>query len=308
MVSFKKQKIGHYGLGLGLRKDIRSSTLDFFKSKENKNLIQWFEVVPENLIAKGGKRREELLEVLDLDVQLIPHGINLSIGTASKDGKPSYDPYLINCLKELFSEIKPPWFSDHLSCTRIDNVYLQNLIPIPFNKEAIEVVSTNVKFLQDEFQIPFLIENPSYYSTIFEPEMPEVEFFNRLMVEADCGMLLDVNNIYVNSTNHEAYKPEEYIDQIDLDRVVQVHVAGHLANFTASSGKSVKVLDTHGEAVCQRVYRILDYLLGKTDVNAILLERDFNFPDFEETVAELKTIREIIDKSTKSKEEVLINA
>lgn len=310
---FKKEKLGYFGLGLGLRKDLRSLTLNFFNSETNivnqqnnitdkKRLIEWLEMVPENYIAKGGRPRQNFEEVLATGVQLIPHGINLSIGTAPAPGEqgPCYDRYLIDAFKELFVKINPPWFSDHLSCTRIEGCYLQDLIPVPFTFETVRVITDNIKFLQDEFQLPFLVENPSYYSTLIEedePEMPEAEFINEILEKADCGMLLDVNNVYVNSVNHD-YDAMKFLDEINLDRVVQVHIAGHKKNFRAQlSGKLLKILDTHGEPIIEAVYGLLDALLKKTRVNAVLLERDSNFPEnFEDLIAELKRIRSIMDK------------
>lgn len=305
-MGFNKSKLGYYGLGLGLRRELRALTLDFFHSNENNSnandkLINWLEIVPENYIFKGGKYKKQFQEVIENKIQLIPHGVNLSIGTAPEPGKKaSYDKELISALKELFQEIKPPWFSDHVSCTRIDGIYLQDLIPLPFTKEAVKICADNIKFLQDEFQLPFLIENPSYYSKIIEPEMNEAEFMNSIMHAADCGMLLDVNNVYVNSVNHE-YDYHKYMEELELERVAQVHIAGHLEGYQGKlSSKFLKILDTHGETIIDEVYKILDLLLSKTEINAILLERDSNFPgDFNDLIIELRKIKGVMNKHSK---------
>ena len=146
-------------------------------------------------------------------------------------------------------------------------------------------------FLQDQFQIPFLIENPSYYSLVSEPELSEADFINQILYKADCGLLLDVNNIYVNSANHQSYSPKEFLYQIDLSRLVQVHIAGHLKNYKAKlSSKSLAILDTHGDKISEDVLNILQELLRLAKPKAILLERDSNFPDFDELLEELEIL------------------
>jgi uncharacterized protein len=296
-VPFNKTTLTNYGLGLGLRRSLTQETLEFHSSAENQGLLEWLEIVPENYIALGGTKAKQFQQILDSTIPLIPHGVNLSIGTAPEfSGQPCFDAFLIQEMHKLFSQINPPWFSDHLSCTRINGYYMQDLIPLPFTQETVNVVSDNVKFLQDEFQLPFLVENPSFYSTLIEPEMSEAEFINAIVKKADCGILLDVNNIYVNATNHDFYNPIAFLDELDLDRVVQVHIAGHLEGYESRTGKQIKILDTHGDTIKQEVYSILDELLKRTSVNAILLERDSNFPNFTELVEELKEIRRIMNQ------------
>ncbi len=293
---FNKQNLTNYGLGLGLRRSLTQETLEFYSSATNTGLINWLEIVPENYIALGGAKAKQFQVILDSKVPLIPHGVNLSVGTAPETpGQICFDPFLISEMHKLFSQINPPWFSDHISCTRINGYYMQDLIPLPFTHEAINIVSDNVKFLQDEFQLPFLIENPSFYTTLIEPEMSEAEFINAIVNKADCGILLDVNNIYVNATNHNCYDPIEFLDALDLDRVVQVHIAGHLDGYESRIGKRIEILDTHGETIKAEVYKILEELLKRTKVNAILLERDSNFPEFENLIEELKTIKGITE-------------
>ncbi len=293
-----KAEITNYGLGLGLRRFIQKDILDFISNNPEQKLIQWLEIVPENYINRGGLFEKNFTEILEQNIQLIPHSVNLSIGTAPKyAGQAEYDPFLITELKKFFKQINAPWFSDHLSCTRINGYYLQDLIPIPFTKEAVNVISDNVKFLQDEFQIPFLIENPSYYSTLVKPEMSEAEFINAILEQADCGLLLDVNNIYVNSINQN-YDPLKFLKEIDLKRTVQIHIAGHRENYQAFlSTKLLKILDTHGEAIPEQVFKILEQVLEETEVKAILLERDSNFPEFAELTKELSQIKELMDKN-----------
>lgn len=296
-MSYKSQ-FKNYGLGLGLRRSLKEKTLNYIQEKADDSHIKWLEIVPENHIVRGGIHKKSFQDVLDSGIQLIPHGVNLSIATASDTaGKPSFDRFLIDELKELFQVVKPPWFSDHISCTRINGFYLQDLIPSPRTQEAVDVITTNIKFLEDEFQLPFLIENPSFYTTLIEPEMSELDFINQILNKADCGMLLDVNNVYVNSINHNDYQPADFIRGLDLDRVVQVHIAGHLEDYTAwLTGEKLKVLDTHGENIRKEVFDILEDLLSLTEIKAILLERDSNFPDFDGMIEELDEIAKIMER------------
>jgi hypothetical protein len=297
---FKKSNLKDFGLGLGLRKDLRKNILESLENQEG--LIDWLEIVPENYIYRGGSHKKNLEEIIKTKIPLIPHGVNLSIGTAPEPGLSySYDQYLLDGLKNLFEQINPPWFSDHISCTRVGSIYLQDLIPVPRTEEAINVISTNIKFLQDYFQIPFLVENPSYYSVLVEPEFTEADFINAILEKADCGLLLDVNNIFVNAFNHQ-YNAVEFLDSLDLDRVVQIHMAGHIENYKCwINGKTLGILDTHGHPIKKEVYELLDLVLKRTQVKAILLERDSNFSDFDSIKKELITIKNIMEKNLTKK-------
>jgi uncharacterized protein (UPF0276 family) len=282
-----KNKFENYGVGLGLRRDLNQEILDDIANKSNN--FQWLELVPENFIAIGGKKRFDFERILATKIPLIPHGVNLSIGTApEKLGRPCFDEYLLKEMEELFQEIKPPWFSDHLSCTRINGFYLQELIPIPYTEEMVTIVADNIKYLEDRFQLSFLFENPSYYTKFAANHLSEIEFINAILEKADCGLLLDVNNIYVNQENHQSYQAKDFIDELDLEKVVQVHIAGHLEDYSSWLNPEKKfILDTHGENIKKEVFDILKYLMSKTSLKAILLERDSNFPDYQELKKEL---------------------
>ena len=297
-VSVDKSKLKYFGLGLGYRREIRKDIIEFLENPIPQTLIQWLEIVPENYIYKGGLPRKNFEEILDLGVPLIPHSVNLSIASASRNKKRlEFDFHLLRGLKELFDEIKAPWFSDHLSCSRIGDHYFQELIPVPFTKEAVEVISNNIKFLEDYFQLPFLFENPSYYSHIVKPEMRETTFINSILKKAKCGLLLDVNNVFVNSVNHRDL-PKQFIDELDLRRVVQIHMAGHRKGYKSKlANHEIKILDTHGENMRDQVLDLFSYTMKKTRPKAVLLERDSNFDNegFEGLTDELKKLRFIMD-------------
>lgn len=299
-------KLKFYGLGIGLRDEIQKDILSYLEASSKQTLIQWLEIIPENYINNGGLPRKRFEEVLAKGVPLIPHGVNLSIGSAPQNKKRlEFDFYLLRGLKELFEEIKAPWFSDHLVNSRIGSHYFQELIPVPFTKEAAEVVANNIKYLEDYFQIPFLFENPSYYTNYGLRELREQTFINLVLEKARCGFLLDINNVLVNSINHK-YLPKPFLDDLDLKKIVQVHLGGLQRGYTSKlTGHKIKALDSHGETVSDTALDLFSYVIKKTKVKAVLLERDMNFSEegFLGLIYELKQIRRIMDSKYDSEEE-----
>lgn len=282
------------GVGLGLRRSLFEATM---KSRAE---IDWLEIVPENYMGKGGRSLEMLEEAKDKGFPLISHGVNLSIGSVD----PLNETYL-NELQALFNVVQPAWFSDHLCFTSVEQVYLNDLIPLPFTWEAVHHVVDRIKVVQSRFEVPFLIENISYYADFKHlHEMTETQFLSEVLERADCGLMLDVNNVYVNAQNH-GYDPVAFLDQIPLDRVVQLHVAGHLR-------RNHLIIDTHGAPVCEDVWDLLYEVLIRKPVNGILLERDLDIPPLPELLAEISQIRTIearadAARTTQSSREVVIS-
>ena len=268
-----KSKMPNLGIGLGLRRELASDTF------ANADKIDWLEFVPENYMAIGGAARKRLVKAAER-FPLVSHGINLSLGSTDELNL----DYLAS-LKDLIDQLNCPWFSDHLCFTSIDGVYMHDLLPLPFSKETVQHVANRIETVQAKIERPFLIENISFYMFMPGSDLTEAQFLSSLLEEADCGLLLDVNNVYVNSLNHK-FDPYEFLDSIPLERTVQIHVAGH------STGSGV-VIDTHGSTVVQPVYDLLEYVLKRTEVKAVMLERDQNFPAFSDLLAELESIRRI---------------
>jgi uncharacterized protein (UPF0276 family) len=268
-----KKQLPTLGVGLGLRREIAEETF------ENSSAIDWLEFVPENYMRLGGMARERLETAQQL-FPLVSHGVNLSIGSTDDLNK----DYL-SALKDVLDRTNSPWWSDHLCFTSVEKKYMHDLLPLPFTKEAVKHIAERIKRVQDYTQRPFLIENISYYMNMPGCEMSDGQFLAEIVEAADCGILLDVNNIYVNSINHK-FDPIDYLKQIPIERTVQMHVAGHkkIGNY---------IIDTHGAALIEPVYELLKYVLEKTDVRAVLLERDQNFPEFNELMDELNRIRQI---------------
>jgi hypothetical protein len=228
----------------------------------------------------GGAARERLEKARSV-FPLVSHGINLSIGTTD-----DIDREYIRSIKQLLDSVDSPWWSDHLCFTSQGGVYMHDLLPLPFSKEAVKHVAQRARIVQEMVGRPFLFENISFYMNMPGMEMTDAQFLSEVLEESDCGLLLDVNNIYVNSLNHK-FDPYQYVDQIPLERTVQIHVAGH-------SQKQDVVIDTHGAPVVQPVFELLRYVLQKCEVKAVMIERDQNFPAISELIGELDQIRAIV--------------
>lgn len=270
-----KNELPVLGIGLGFRRELETETLESF------NLIDWLEIVPENYMNIGGSAKTRLTKALE-KYPIVTHGVNLSIGSTDELNK----DYLKE-LKALLDFIDAPWFSDHLCFTSVEGNYMHDLLPLPQSREAIYHVCERIKRVQDYIERPLLLENISYYMEVPNCEIEESQFLATVLEQADCGLLLDVNNVYVNSINLN-FDPYKYLDSLPLDRTVQMHVAGH------SHGDEA-IIDTHGAPVIEPVFDLLEHVLKKVSVNAVMLERDQNFPPFEEILGELEEIRTIAD-------------
>src|SRR5262249_52200487 len=213
---------------------------------------------------------------------LVSHGVSLSVG-----GTDPLDMTYLKSLKELLDRFDVPWWSDHLCFSSANGRSTHDLLPLPWTKEAVDHIVLRARQVQEFVGRPFLLENISFYMEMPCAQMSEAQFFAEILEKADCGMLLDVNNVYVNSVNH-GFDPVEYLKQLPLERVVQIHVAGHLVH-------DRHIIDTHGASIVEPAYQLLAEVLKRVKVNAILLERDQNVPEFDELLAELATIRKIAD-------------
>lgn len=261
------------GVGLGLRRPLLEETLTAT------SLIDWLEFTPENYMGRGGKAIQTLKRAAER-YPLISHGVSLSIGSLD----PVSEDYLAE-LDELFQWTRPAWFSDHLCFSSFEGNYFNDLMPLPRTRETVRHVANRIRLIRDRLQRPMLIENISQYMNAPTDEMPDVDFLSAILEQADCGLLLDVNNVYVNSQNH-GFDPVAFLGQLPLERVVQIHVAGH-HRFPEG------LVDTHGAPVIEPVWDLLRWTLERCRPCGVMLERDTHIPAFEELVAELSMIRRI---------------
>jgi hypothetical protein len=246
-----------------------------FESYGNLNPVKFMEVAPENWITIGGKSGKRFRSFAE-KYPMILHGLSLSIG-----GPDPLDEAFIKNVKNFMKEINAPIYSEHLSyCT--DGGHLYDLMPIPFTQEAAKYVADRISKVQDIIGQQIAIENASYYAAPGQ-EMTEIEFINEVMQQADCLMLLDVNNIYVNSVNHK-YDAFEYLAALPGHRIAYGHIAGHY------NEAEDLIVDTHGADVIPTVWELLDKAYELFGVYPTLLERDFNFPEISELLAEVAKI------------------
>ncbi|GAB2494464.1 HvfB family MNIO-type RiPP peptide maturase [Arenimonas alkanexedens] len=243
--------------------------------------FDFLECAPDNWIGVGGRFGEGLRE-LSTRHPLVCHGLSLSLGAV----EPFDETYLLK-LRRFLDEHRVPMYSEHLSyCS--DDGQLYDLMPIPFTDEAVHHVAGRIRHVQETLGRRIAVENISYYAAPYQA-MPEIDFINAVLAEADCDLLLDVNNIFVNAVNHR-YDAHDFLRRLPGERIAYYHVAGHY-----DEADDLKV-DTHGAAVKPGVWELLDAACATFGPRPALLERDFNFPPYAELVAEVATVREVLNR------------
>lgn len=241
--------------------------------------IDFLELAPENWIGLGGRLGRQLRQISE-QVPLIAHGLSLSIG-----GPAPLDEALVVDIKQFISDHNVRIYSEHLSYTN-DGGQLYDLLPMPFTDEAVFYTADRVKRVQDILGQRMALENVSYYLTP-KRDLSEIEFIRAVVEEADCDLLLDVNNVYVNSVNHDGYKPLDFIKAMPLERVSYIHVAGH---YVEPDGV---IVDTHGADVIDPVWELLGKTYALIGEKPTLLERDFNIPSIDELRKEVAVIKQL---------------
>lgn len=258
------------GVGLGLRRDFFDDLLaqpDF--------AVDFLEVAPENWLGFGGRQGRQLRQFSER-LPLCCHGLSLDLG-----GPRPLDLAFLKDLKQFITFHQVPIYSEHLSyCGDLGHLY--DLMPMPFTDEAVHYVAKRIRQVQDVLEQPIAIENISYYA-VLSNQLSEAEFINAVLSEADCGLLLDVNNCYVNGINH-GYDALDFIKAMPSERIVYLHQAGHF-----DEAEDLKI-DTHGQAVKPAVWQLLAQTYQLHGLHATLLERDFNIPPLADLTLELNQI------------------
>ena len=263
------------GVGLGLRWEFLDDVLDADSPLD----VAFFEVSPENYMRRGGYY-PEALERLSDTYRFVTHGLTLSLGAVD----PPPDDYLAELGREV-ERLRSPWHSDHLCSSTAGPLVLHELMPLKLCTETAQRCADRLRQVQDRLGVPMAFENISWYAHPGAQELSESDFINSVLERSGCGLLLDVNNVYVNSLNH-GFDAAEFIGQLPLDRVRQLHVAGH---FTRDDGL---VIDTHGADVIDPVLTLLRSTVAATGPVPVLLERDHNIPPLTELMSELSAVRE----------------
>lgn len=265
-------------VGLGLRREMLSAVVE-----QQHQGIDFFEVAPENWLPYGGAYQKKFRQLTER-YPFICHGLSLSLGSPDP-----LDLDFVRQVKAFLKEHQIKLYSEHLSyCSAAGHLY--DLLPIPFTEEAAVYVAKRIRVVQDILEQPLVIENVSYYAAPGQ-ELTELEFTNAVLELADCKLLLDVNNIYVNSVNH-GYDALAFLKGLPTKRIAYGHVAGHYRQHDSL------LVDTHGADVCDPVWALLSEAYQFHGLFPTLLERDFNIPDMQQLQKELAHIRSLHPDST----------
>jgi len=268
------------GVGVGFRPKHARDVIDRGGSPD----VEWFEIVSENYMVPGGRPMDDLAKLHER-YTVIPHGVCLSIGAVEKLD----DDYLAR-LGKLVRALDAPYFTDHLCFCKASGLDLHDLLPIPYTKEALEHVAARIRYVQNAIERPFAIENVSSYLSYRSSQMPEWEFLAELAERADCGILFDVNNVYVSAFNH-GFDAETYVDAIPAERVVQIHLAGH-------TDKGSYLLDTHSDHVKDDVWALYERAMRRTGAVSTLVEWDEKIPAWDVLAKEASLARAHRDAAT----------
>ena len=266
----------YLGFGLGLRNEHYNAILD------TKPKIDWFEALSENYMIPGGKPLN-YLDKIRADYPIVMHGVSLSIGSTT-----AFDVDYLRDLKKLADRIQPAWISDHLCWTGVHGQNIHDLLPLPYTEETVKHVAERVKIVQDFLGRQILLENVSSYASYVDSNITEWEFISEIAERADCLLLLDVNNIYVSSYNHQ-FDAKAFIDGMPKNRVQQIHLAGH-------HNHGDYIIDTHDAPVIDPVWALYEYAIARLGQISTLIERDDKIPALEVLVEELEKARKIAHK------------
>lgn len=265
------------GVGLGFREPLRP---DIFIHRA---AIDFLEITADHYLDAGRQKREEL-EMLREHFVLIPHSLELSLGSAE-----GIDGQYLDKLAALVDRVQPPWFSDHICFTKANGIRIGHLAPVPYTNEALDVFARNIETVKKTISVPLILENITYDLRFPSSEMSEPEFISRLAEENDCGLLLDATNLYINSRNNN-YGWRSFLDRLPLERVVQLH-------FVGSHRHAGRLIDAHADRTDDEIWNVFEEICVRCNIKGAILERDENFPEFSELIEELETARERMRRS-----------
>jgi hypothetical protein len=264
------------GVGMGFRDFYRAETLLY------RNEIDFLEITADHYLDATPKKLAEL-DLLAENFALIPHGLNLSVGSAE-----GIDEKYLEKLARLIEKIQPAWWSEHLCFTRAGGIPIGHLAPLPFTTETIEVLVRNIDKVKSIIKTPLILENITYNVRFPSSEFDEAEFVKTVLEETDCGLLLDVTNLYINSKNHN-FDWRAFLNRLPLDRIVQLH-------FVGSHQHADRLIDAHANRTENEIWEVFSTVCQMANVKGAILERDENFPPFGEILEEIETASEILNR------------
>lgn len=263
-------------IGIGYREQFRA---DIFLHQTE---IDFLEITSDHYLDANQQKRQEL-KLLKQHFPLVPHSLELSLGSAE-----GINEEYLEKIAELIEFVQPEWFSDHLCFTKSGGVRINHLAPVPYTNEAVKVFVRNISKVKRRVSQPLILENISYLMRFPSSEMSEAEFITKIVEETDCGLLLDVTNLYINSQNF-GFDWREFLDEIPLNRVVQLH-------FVGSHRHGKHLIDAHANKTEEEIWKVFREVCLRCDIQGAILERDENFPPFSEILEELKIARALTEK------------
>lgn len=280
----RKNRFGlpNLGYGIGLRTPHYDHILTEWPA------IDWFEIISENFLGDGG-RPHQVLDQVRAHYPVVMHGVSMNIGSADP-----IDFDYLRRLKRLAERVEPAWVSDHVCFTGVQGQNSHDLLPIPYSEAMLRHLVERVRVVQDFLERPVLFENPSTYVEFRDSTIPEWEFIARMADEADCGLLLDINNVYVSCFNH-GWDAATYLAHVPYDRVVQIHLAGH-------THKGTHILDTHSDHVIEQVWQLYREVVERGGRRATMVEWDERIPPFDVVHAEVLKARALTANPSRSAE------
>ena len=261
------------GVGLGFREPFRAEMI------LNRERVDFVEITADHFLGVPPEKLAEL-DLLADHFPVIPHGLNLSLGSAE-----GLDLEYLDALAALVTRIEPPWWSEHVSFTRAGSVEIGHLTPLPFTSEALDALCANIAEVRSRIDTPLILENITYILALPGAEMSEAEFLTELSNRTECGLLLDVTNLYTNAVNH-SFDPVDFLDRLPLDRVVQLHVAG-------GHWHDGLLIDSHSHPIPREVWELTEEIVARAPVKGIILERDEALPPIDELLTDLDRARAI---------------
>ena len=261
------------GVGIGFREAFRA---DLFLHQDK---IDFLEITADHYFDANQKKLDEL-EMLKQHFPLVPHGLNLSLGSAE-----GIDESYLEKFAALVEKLNPAWFSEHLCFTKSGGKEIGHLAPVPYTSEAVKVFVKNISRVKRKINAPLILENITYLMHFPSSEMSESEFITKILEETDCGLLLDVTNLFINSKNFD-FDWREFLDELPMERVVQLHFVGSHKN------KNL-LIDAHANRTEDEIWEVFREVCQRADVKGAILERDENFPPFAEILEEIETAKSL---------------
>lgn len=269
------RKASNLGVGVNYTSDSADGIVN------NLNHLDFVEINTERFFTDN--KNENISKIIN-SLPVVLHGLTLSVGADQVVDKSYLDK-----LQKVFSSVNCEWFSEHIGMTNINGLEMRSLMPVEFNEESVGRVVNKVNQITKVSNKPFLLENISYYYTMPGTTMSEVRFIREIVTRADCGLLLDLNNLYVNSVNH-CYDPYDFLHNIPLERVVEVHLAGCDYMYDM-------LIDTHASHTRKEVLSLFEYVCKRTNINGVVIERDAKLDDFSKLMEEVSLVRDIYCRS-----------